>query len=286
MRKENLYENPTASPSEPKEKRRWIPRELLAAVVLLAVAIVAVKLFFPGSKPVAEPVQLRPVQTVAEPVEGTETIPTEAPTEPEAETTFPQETEPETEPEPEPEPTADPGQWQDNVLTQNPLNALVQKRSLIVEVIFHDDLSQAPAFYSRVNLGVNSSDCVVGWVEQEGYYCILHIAAEGGMSGELCTANLFMNCINLRSVSFNGAFHTENATSFRNMFYGCKSLKSVDAQTLDTASVTNMEHTFRYCIALGAPDLTGWDFDNVTAYENFLDEDIRINGEPWTALFE
>lgn len=262
------------------EKRFRFPREITAAVVLVLVAVVALKLFPVGTGLKGLPVDQEPqLQTAPATVE---TLPPTTLPEVIPETTAPEETELPT----EPEPVIPADRWKENVLTANPLNALVPKRSQIIEVIFHDELSLAPEGPGRINLAADSSDSVVGWVEQDGRFCILHIAAEGGMSGELCAANMFMNCSSLKSVQFNGAFHTDNATSLRNMFYGCTKLESADVGTFQTSNVTNMEHTFRYCLLLGTPDITGWDFSGVTLYENFLDEEILVNGVHWLVLFE
>lgn len=267
-----------------KTRCRWFPGELTAAVILLLVAVAAWKLFPSNGLRwgEVEAQRIQETEPVTMETEPLDTQPTFEEPELIPETSVPEETEPITEPEPQVPADA----WKDNVLVANPLNAMVPKRSQIIEVIFHSDLEAVPEGVALTNLGADPADSIVGWVVQEDRYCILHIAAEGGMSGERCAANMFMNCTSLKRVQFNDAFYTENVTSLRNMFYGCTNLEHVDVGSFQTSNVTNMEHTFRYCLKLGVPDVTGWDLSGVTQYANFLDEEVMVNGAHWTSMFE
>lgn len=49
---------------------------------------------------------------------------------------------------------------------------------------------------------------------------------------------------NVESISFNGAFHTENTTCMSAMFENCGVLTQMDVSGFDTANVTGMSYMF------------------------------------------
>lgn len=153
--------------------------------------------------------------------------------------------------------------WKSNLLIEDLLEVFDFKRECIGSVTFLDDVSSAPQY--TWNLGKGYSDRVKGWVVWEDCLANIYIAADGGINGELSTKCLFEGCINLKKVSFGGAYHTETAKSMSNMFYNCYNLESVDTENLDTSNVTSMYQMFRDCHALENVDISNFDTSNVTS---------------------
>lgn len=137
-----------------------------------------------------------------------------------------------------------PSLWQDNVIMRYALGrmeAMGVARDKVTHVTYLDTLADAPD--NAVDVSVAQDGRVLGWVDwNEG--CHIYYGAEGGINaGESC-AYLFNGCVDLRVVEFGTAFHTDETVDMSLMFRGCSSLESVDAQNLNTASVTNMESMF------------------------------------------
>ena len=53
-------------------------------------------------------------------------------------------------------------------------------------------------------------------------------------------------------------------SSMNNMFYNCRSLKTLDVSKFDTSNVTNMNNMFYGCESLTTLDVSNWDISNVT----------------------
>lgn len=153
--------------------------------------------------------------------------------------------------------------WKSNLMTAEPMEIFgIQKKELVNSVTFLDSTAYAPE--KPWNLGKDSSPRVLGWVEWVDSKAEVYFAADGGINGELCTEGMFAEYPQLREIHFNGAFHTENATSMKNMFYGCENLRWVDVETLDTSNVTTMYQMFRNCYALEELDLSNFNTAKVT----------------------
>lgn len=151
--------------------------------------------------------------------------------------------------------------WENNILSKSGLDAFKKDKSRILSVTFLDSLYDAPS--TTWHLGKGGSKYVQGWVEYEGKNIHIYIAADGGMSAELCCEGFFEGCDNLVEVNFNGAFHTDNVESMKNMFNGCEKLELVDIETLDTSKVENMYQMFRDCSNLEELDMSNFDTANV-----------------------
>ena len=78
------------------------------------------------------------------------------------------------------------------------------------------------------------------------------------------TAMMLYQYTDIESVIGLGNLNTENVTYMYKMFYGCKSLKSLDLSGFDTKNVTNMYDMFSGCESLETIDLSGFDTKNVT----------------------
>ena len=166
------------------------------------------------------------------------------------------------------------GDWENNILSVSGLNAFKKDRSRILSVTFLDSLYDAPA--TTGYLGKGGSKYVQGWVEYEGKNIHIYIAAEGGMSAELCAEGFFEDCENLEEINFNGAFHTEKVESMKNMFNGCEKLQFIDIETLDTSKAKNMQQMFRNCKSLEELDLSQFDTSNVTNMNAMFSTCIKL----------
>ncbi len=74
---------------------------------------------------------------------------------------------------------------------------------------------------------------------------------------------MFYGCKSLTSLDLSG-FNTSNVTNMQYMFSGCESLTSLDISSFNTSNVTNMSYMFQYCYDLTSLDLSGFDTHNVT----------------------
>ena len=69
---------------------------------------------------------------------------------------------------------------------------------------------------------------------------------------------------NITTIDFNGCINTSKVTEMGRMFYGCKSLNSLDLSSFNTAKVTNMLQMFNGCEALNSLDLSSFNTAKVT----------------------
>ena len=134
-------------------------------------------------------------------------------------------------------------------------------RSQIQCITFLDTLSSAPAASWDVSQAKNGS--VRAWVDKKGELFDLFIAGEGGVNGRFCDS-LFACYTKLREIHFNGNFHTDHATSFREMFYFCHSLTELDVSGFNTSMVTDMRGMFQACQHLKTLNVSGFDTSRVT----------------------
>ena len=78
------------------------------------------------------------------------------------------------------------------------------------------------------------------------------------------TTNWFCECYNLTSITGINYLKTENVTDMLQMFFGCRSLTSLDVSNFKTDNVTSMSSMFNGCSGLTSLDLSGFKTDNVT----------------------
>ena len=74
----------------------------------------------------------------------------------------------------------------------------------------------------------------------------------------------FLECKDLTVIEGLEYLNTENVKSLNSMFWGCKSLPSLDLSTFDTRNVTNMYGMFSECSSLTSLDVSKFDTRNVT----------------------
>ena len=106
---------------------------------------------------------------------------------------------------------------------------------------------------------------VSNWVDGKQVKSVaydLYIGAQDGINGKYC-ANLFNGFIHLRTIDFNGCFHTELCESMESMFDCCSELTSFDLSQLRTDRVRNMASMFRDC-SFETLDVSTLDTSNVT----------------------
>ena len=85
-----------------------------------------------------------------------------------------------------------------------------------------------------------------------------------GINSNITTARyMFYGCKSLTSLDLSG-WNTSNVTDMEQMFSYCSKLTSLDVSNFDTSSVTNMGAMFRDCKSLTSLDLSNFDTSNVT----------------------
>ena len=81
---------------------------------------------------------------------------------------------------------------------------------------------------------------------------------------------MFSDCVNLEKVTFNNNINPRMIMDLECMFYGCKSLKSIDLSSFDTEQVTNMKRMFYDCSSLESLDLYNFNTDMVDNMEEMF----------------
>lgn len=88
-------------------------------------------------------------------------------------------------------------------------------------------------------------------------------SASVDVSGITSTANMFVECSNLKSVDLSN-LDTSQVTDMSAMFKYCMALTSIDLSSFDTSQVTNMREMFAYCSELKSLDLSNFVTSQVT----------------------
>lgn len=96
-------------------------------------------------------------------------------------------------------------------------------------------------------------------------------------------SGMFKGYINVESISFNGAFHTENTTCMSAMFENCGVLTQMDVSGFDTANVTGMSYMFAGVSGSFRLVYSSKNFgtSNVESNEGFMDDSFN-----WKKMFE
>ena len=85
------------------------------------------------------------------------------------------------------------------------------------------------------------------------------------------TAEMFYYMVNLTSIEGLEYLNTKMVTTTRSMFYGCRSLTSLNLRNFDTGQANQLWNMFRGCSSLVSLDLTNFDMTNVTDVDNLFD---------------
>ncbi|MBO5657594.1 MAG: BspA family leucine-rich repeat surface protein, partial [Agathobacter sp.] len=173
---------------------------------------------------------------------------------------------------------ADPGNWRDNRIMADPsyiyedvngessVFGSSYQRNQILSITVLASVTNAPE--DSWDISAEKDGSVLAWViPRGGNHSLydLYIAGYGGIwATEDTCYTLFNGYINAESISFNSSFHTDGATTMNNMFYACRSLRTLDLTGFVTSSVTDMSGMFWKCGSLQFLDLTGFDTRNVT----------------------
>ena len=80
------------------------------------------------------------------------------------------------------------------------------------------------------------------------------------------TARWFYSCSVLKTITGMEYLNTDNVTSMYEMFYGCKTLTSLDVTHFNTDKVTNMGFMFYGCSGLTSLDVSNFNTSNVMAF--------------------
>ena len=98
----------------------------------------------------------------------------------------------------------------------------------------------------------------------------------------------FYKMFNLQSVTGMAYLNTSEVTSMNYMFFGCRSLTSLDLSHFNTAKVTDMGSMFNYCFGLTSLDLSSFNTAKVTDmawmfYQSFNLKTIYV-GDSWSTV--
>ena len=79
--------------------------------------------------------------------------------------------------------------------------------------------------------------------------------------------NLFKNANNMKTLTFAKGIDTSKIESMIYMFYGCRSLVSLDLSNFNTSNCTSFERMFYGCRSLVSLDLSNFDMSKATSYD-------------------
>ena len=142
------------------------------------------------------------------------------------------------------------------------------------ELTIVSDIETAKIYnsYNAIDISAAGDNSVVAYLTTEGEEKILNIAGKDGvvMANEN-SVGVFAMLPYAKTVEFNDAYNTENATMMAMMFgndvadgAGISSWESLDLSTFNTSNVTIMSGMFFYCAKLTELDLSSFDTSNVT----------------------
>ena len=278
---EALYKNVSVvkETPKPKKKKKW----LIPLMILLLLAAGAggavwywgldtctevLMSVWPGTRP----------DTPEETIPVTEAIvaePTTLPIETTPLTTAPPETTAPSEAPTEPDLTQE--LWYPVVMAEDPLRLLNIDKVSVKTVTFLDSLDDLS--WKAVDLSQTKNGSIMGWGDwNDGYH--VYIASEHGVNARDCCEEMFEGCNNLKTIAFNGLFHTDQADSMAYMFSRCNMLESVDLEAFKTGNVTDMTSMFYNCSALPSMDIADWDVSKVTKMANLFSNCTNVKNLP------
>ena len=136
-------------------------------------------------------------------------------------------------------------------------------RKQVRTITFQDTMSGKPN--DAFDVSYNDDGSVMAWFNKysDDQYDLI-IAAEGGINARYASRRLFMGYTKLTQITFNDAFHTEQAKSMRGMFESCYFLEELDLSSFDTAAVMDMSSMFSGCESLKNVDVSSFNTASVT----------------------
>lgn len=141
-------------------------------------------------------------------------------------------------------------------------------RTDVEYIEFLDSTAFVPAGSRDVSRKQDGS--VLAWVTGAGDSRTLFFAGEGGVAAPRNCGELFKDYKRLKSIRFNGAFHTETSTGMREMFADCKELTQLDLSCFDTAGVKTFAGMFKGCGKLTRLELGSFCTAQATDFSNLF----------------
>lgn len=142
------------------------------------------------------------------------------------------------------------------------------QRKQVKTITFLDHIADAPAEAWDVSQAQNHS--VLAWAVPNGEYYDLYIGGIGGINGTTACPDLFAYYVNVETITFGNAFHTENLPVTAGMFYECNSLTSIDLRNFDTSQTSDMSNMFYGCRSLQKLDVSGFVTTKVHSMKNMF----------------
>ena len=87
---------------------------------------------------------------------------------------------------------------------------------------------------------------------------------------------MFINCENLEKITFGNNVEPYLINGINSMFYGCKSLKSLDLSIFDVSQVTNMGFVFSGCSSLTSINLSNFNTINASFMKGMFSDCIML----------
>ena len=85
------------------------------------------------------------------------------------------------------------------------------------------------------------------------------------------TSHMFFGCKTLLSLDLSN-FDTSHCKNMASMFFGCRNLKNLNVSNLNTSKVTYMSNMFAYCSSLKTLNLSNFNTENVTNMGNMFQD--------------
>ena len=148
-----------------------------------------------------------------------------------------------------------------NITGEVPVMDDEKKKGLAKEILSIDVKNNTTHIEVKYkNIEEVSEECLEGLsfiVKEEGLQFIMKNC------GDVSLHHCFEKCEKLTTLNFPLIFNTSSVTDMARMFYGCRSLTSLDLSTFDTSSVTNMNSMFYGCSNLSSLNLSTFDTSSV-----------------------
>jgi surface protein len=88
---------------------------------------------------------------------------------------------------------------------------------------------------------------------------------------------MFSECENLRAINGINEWDTSNVISMNSMFYGCKSLESLDLSSFNTSNVSSMYEMFSECENLKELNLSNFEIKEFCDTDSLLYNCVRLH---------
>lgn len=150
-------------------------------------------------------------------------------------------------------------------------------RKEITSICFLDTLEETSEYTPEYIWDVSEAQdgSVELWINKDEEGCHVYIAADGGVTANGQSNDLFRLCTSLTEIDFNYAFDTSTVSDFSYMFYGCEAIRELDLRDFATDWAQDMSKMFYGCKSLDTLRI-----DNFVFTQNCRTEDI-FTGTKW-----